>query len=121
MIREFLPSMLKNNQGHIVTVSSLTGVFGSAGLCDYSASKAAVIGLDSSLRFELLRLKRTGVKTTCVCPYLIDTGMFHGASSPLVPYLKPEYVADKIVEAVLTDQKLLILPRIFYFAVLFKG
>lgn len=121
MTRSFLPSMLANNHGHIVSISSLTGVFGSAGLCDYSSSKAAVIGFDSSLRLELVRLKKTGVKTTCVCPYLIDTGMFQGASSPFIPYLKPEYVADRIVEAILTNQTFLILPRIFYLAYLFKG
>lgn len=121
MTRSFLPSMLAHNHGHIVSISSLTGVFGSAGLCDYSSSKAAVIAFDSSLRLELIRLNKRGVKTTCVCPYLIDTGMFQGASSPLIPALKPEHVANKVVEAVLTNQTFLILPRFFYLAYLFKG
>lgn len=121
MTRSFLPSMLASNHGHIVSISSLTGIFGSAGLCDYSASKAAVIAFDSSLRLELLRLGKKGINTTCVCPYLIDTGMFQGASSPLIPYLKPDYVAEKVVEAVLTNQTFLILPRLFYLAYFFKG
>lgn len=82
MAKSFLPSMLEKNHGHIVTIASLTGVFGSAGMVDYATSKGAAIAFDNSLRLELVRLKRTGVKTTCVCPYIIDTGMFEGCTSP---------------------------------------
>jgi all-trans-retinol dehydrogenase (NAD+) len=80
--------MIEKNHGHIVTVASVAGIFGSAGICDYSASKGATIAFDDSLRIELVRLKKKGVRTTCVCPYLIDTGMFQGAS-PGYFYLTP--------------------------------
>ena len=73
--------MMDKNHGHIVSVASIAGLFGSADLCDYSASKFAVIGFDESLRNELMRLGKTGVKTTIVCPYFINTGMFAGAKS----------------------------------------
>ena len=39
----------------------------------------------------------------------------------IIPLLEPEYVADKIIEAVLTNQKVLMLPRIMYVAYFFKG
>ena len=81
LTKKFLPSMLENNHGHIVTIASVAGLYGTPKLCDYSASKSAVIGFDYSLRIELLRLNKTGVKTTCVCPYYINTGMFKGCQS----------------------------------------
>ncbi|CAF1021735.1 unnamed protein product [Brachionus calyciflorus] len=121
LTKAFLPDMLEKNHGHVVTVASMAGIFGTAGLCDYCASKYAAVGFDESLRMELLRLDKTGVKTTLVCPYYINTGMFDGVKSHLVPILEPDYVAEKIVEAILTNQKMLMLPRLMYFLYAFKG
>ena len=52
-IREFLPAMIKNKKGHIVTIASIAGLCGSAGLADYCASKHGAVGLNESLRYEL--------------------------------------------------------------------
>ena len=60
-------------QGHVVTIASMAGYFGSPGLCDYCASKFAAVGFDESLRNELLRLGKTGVKTTVVCPFYVNS------------------------------------------------
>lgn len=81
MTKAFLPDMLEKNHGHIVTVASVAGLFGNAGLCDYCASKFAAVGFDESLRNELVNLNKTGVHTTVVCPYYINTGMFQGVKS----------------------------------------
>lgn len=91
--------MLERNDGHLVTVSSVAGVvgdysqlvfyfiqlticcyclLGTSHLSDYSASKFGAVGLIESLAVELENLKKTGVKTTLICPYYIDTGMFAG-------------------------------------------
>lgn len=37
-----------------------------------------------------------------------------------IPILEPDYAVSKIMTAILTDQKLLIMPRIFYFLQFFK-
>ena len=79
--KAFFPYMIENNHGHIVSVSSVAGLFGTSGLGDYCASKFAVVGFEESLRNELQNLKKTGVKTTLVCPYYINTGMFQGTQS----------------------------------------
>ena len=79
--------MIEKNHGHLVTIASMAGKFGSAGLCDYCASKFAVVGFDESVRNELTSQGKTGVKTTVVCPFYINTGMFHGAQSSLIPFL----------------------------------
>lgn len=43
---------------------------------DYDSSKHAAVGLDLSLRIELLKQGCDGIKTTLVCPYVVDTGLF---------------------------------------------
>jgi short-subunit dehydrogenase len=65
------------NPPHL-SASSLVGV---AGLCDYAASKFGAKGFAESLRLELRKLKKWGVKTTVVCPYFINTGMFDGVKT----------------------------------------
>jgi hypothetical protein len=39
----------------------------------------------------------------------------------MIPFLEPDYVAEKVVEAVLTNQKLLMMPRSMYFLYALKG
>jgi all-trans-retinol dehydrogenase (NAD+) len=110
--KAFLPGMIERNRGHVVTLASASGYIGVAKLSDYAASKWAAIGFDESLRAEL---KRTapGVKTTVVCPYYIDTGMFHGVKSRhprLMPILREDDVAARVVRAIARDQRRLVMP-----------
>lgn len=53
MTKAFLPDMISQNSGHIVTIASLAGFFGMNKLVDYCSSKFAAVGFDESLRFEL--------------------------------------------------------------------
>ncbi|KAK3800924.1 hypothetical protein RRG08_060269 [Elysia crispata] len=123
-VKAFLPAMLQRNRGHVVTISSSAGLFGASGLVDYCSSKFAAFGFAESLRLELAKQKKDGIKTTVVCPGFIDTGMFEGFKYRfpiLMPILEPPYVADKIIEAVLIDQAWLCLPRSAYLMYYLKG
>ncbi|RUS71580.1 hypothetical protein EGW08_020658 [Elysia chlorotica] len=84
-VKAFLPAMLKKNRGHVVSLASAAGLFGVSGLSDYCASKFAAVGFDESLRAEIAKMGKTGVKTTVVCPFYINTGMFEGAQSRILP------------------------------------
>ena len=53
MIRHCTGMFIKNRQGCIVNVSSVSGLMGNAGQCNYSASKAGIIGLTKSVAKEL--------------------------------------------------------------------
>lgn len=75
-VKAFLPDMMKRNSGHIVSIASSAGLFGVAGLADYCASKFAAVGFMESIRAELAAMGLTGIHTTVVCPYFINTGMF---------------------------------------------
>ena len=77
-IKEFLPSMLQHNHGHIVSIASIAGCTGLAGAVDYCSSKFAAVGLMEALRQELASQGKTGIHLTTVCPSLITTGMFSG-------------------------------------------
>ncbi|XP_012675733.2 short chain dehydrogenase/reductase family 16C, member 5a [Clupea harengus] len=122
--KAFLPAMVKNNHGHLVTISSSAGLIGVNGLADYCASKFAAIGFAESVALELIATGKDGVKTTIVCPYFINTGMFDGCSTKwptLLPILDPNYVAKKVVEAILTDQTYLMLPKSMYLLMALKS
>ncbi|QQO10598.1 SDR family oxidoreductase [Breznakiella homolactica] len=114
--KAFLPGMIERNRGHIVTISSAAGIIGVRGLADYSASKFAAFGFHESVRMELRRMKKK-ISSTVVCPFYIDTGMFKGVKSKvplLLPILKSEYAARRIVSAILKNKKRLIMPRFVY-------
>ena len=98
--KAFLPDMISERRGHIVTVSSVTGLLGTYACTDYSATKFACVGFHESLFSELRAHGHDYIGMTLVCPYYINTGMFSGVKPRLFPMLEPKYVADKIVESV---------------------
>lgn len=120
LAREVLPEMLERGRGHIVNIASAAGLVSNPGMSVYCASKFALVGWSDSLRIEMERA-RTGVRVTTVMPYYIDTGMFAGVRSPLIPILQPEYAARKIVRAIRTDRVVLRMPRIVNLLPLVRG
>lgn len=115
--KAFLPAMVAANHGHLVSIASCAGLCGASKMSDYCASKFAAVGFAESIDTEMRGLRKTGVKTTIVCPYVINTGMFDGVKSKwphLLPILDPEYVAERIISAVRQNQEMLFIPRIAY-------
>lgn len=53
LAKKFLPPMIAENKGHIVTISSASSTTGVPGLADYCASKWAATGFDEAIRMEL--------------------------------------------------------------------
>ena len=66
------PVMLRQRGGSIINISSIVGVHGNAGQCNYSASKAGMIGLAKSIAAEL---GPKGVRANVVAPGFILTEM----------------------------------------------
>jgi 3-oxoacyl-[acyl-carrier protein] reductase len=64
--------MIKKQSGSIINVSSIVGVIGNAGQCNYSASKAGLIGLTKSLAREVAS---RNVRVNAVAPGFIKTKM----------------------------------------------
>ncbi|MCK5797821.1 MAG: SDR family oxidoreductase [Deltaproteobacteria bacterium] len=121
--KAFLPEMIQRDAGHVVTIASASGLIGVARLADYASSKFAAVGFDESLRMELSGIAKH-VKTTVVCPYFIDTGMFKGVSSRfsfLLPILKETDVADRVIRAIEKDRPRLFMPPLIYLVPLLRG
>uniref|UniRef100_A0A8C2WCM4 Short-chain dehydrogenase/reductase 3 n=1 Tax=Cyclopterus lumpus TaxID=8103 RepID=A0A8C2WCM4_CYCLU len=117
MTKAFLPQMKEKNHGHIVTIASALGLFSTA--CDYCASKFGAVGFHESLTHDLLAEEMNGIKTTLVCPYIVDTGMFAGCEirkefRSLIPPLEPLYTVQQSMEAILGEQQMICIPRIMY-------
>ena len=97
--REILPDMLRRGVGHICNITSAGGMLGNPRMAVYGASKWAAIGWSDSVRIELQEQK-SPVRVTTITPYYINTGMFDGVKSPIIPILNPENTAKKIIRAV---------------------
>ncbi|GGR89257.1 3-oxoacyl-[acyl-carrier-protein] reductase [Streptomyces aureoverticillatus] len=95
--------LLKRRQGTIVNISSVSGIHGNVGQCNYSASKAGIIGLSKAMAKEMAPY---GVRVNVVAPGFIETDMTAGlpergrASAleriPLGVYGRPEDVAHAV-------------------------
>ena len=66
------PIMARQRSGSIINMSSVVGVSGNAGQCNYSASKAGLIGLSKSIAKEM---GPRGIRSNCIAPGFISTDM----------------------------------------------
>lgn len=109
--KHFLPSMIANNSGAFVVVSSSASYIGAPKMATYAASKAASRMFIEALAHEITP-QAPGVHLSVVCPSHIDTGLFKGfASVPLNPTLKPDDLAKLIVdEAIENCNPLVVTP-----------
>ncbi|MBO7189610.1 MAG: 3-oxoacyl-[acyl-carrier-protein] reductase [Alistipes sp.] len=71
-IHAVTPVMAKQRSGSIINMSSVVGVSGNAGQCNYSASKAGMIGLAKSIAKEM---GPRGIRANCIAPGFIITEM----------------------------------------------
>jgi 3-oxoacyl-[acyl-carrier protein] reductase len=100
----FLPSMIKQNYGRIINISSVTGLRGFSGKANYSASKAGIIGFTRSLAIEVAS---KGITVNAVTPGMIDTNMIKNIPQesmasilnqiPIHRLGRPEEVASLVV------------------------
>lgn len=72
MVRHMTGLFIRNREGCIINITSVVGMMGNAGQCNYSASKAGLIGLTKSVAKELAP---KGIRCNAVAPGFIKTDM----------------------------------------------
>ena len=78
--RACTPLMMRQRSGSIINMSSVVGIHGNAGQCNYSASKAGIIGLTKSIAAEL---GSRGIRANVIAPGFINTDMTGALSEEL--------------------------------------
>ena len=72
MIRHLSGMFIRNREGCIINLSSVSGLMGNAGQTNYAASKAGLIGLTKSVAKEMAA---KGIRCTAIAPGFIATDM----------------------------------------------
>jgi 2-keto-3-deoxy-L-fuconate dehydrogenase len=70
MLRAYLPLMLEKGSGSIINMSSVAGLKGVAARCAYSASKAALVGLNKSVAADYVA---RGIRCNAICPGTVES------------------------------------------------
>ena len=100
MIRHMAGLFIRAREGCIINITSVSGMMGNTGQCNYSASKAGLIGLTKSVAKELAP---KGIRCNAVAPGFIATDMTgNQTDNPLLDMIplgkmgEPEDVADAV-------------------------
>jgi NAD(P)-dependent dehydrogenase (short-subunit alcohol dehydrogenase family) len=115
VLRAFLPGLLEQGSGHVVTTGSTAGLFPYAfDRLPYAATKAAVVALTESLA---LYLRPRGIGVTCFCPAGVITNIVeqireYGPPTPVqvpqLPLITAEEAGELVVQGILDDQLLVL-------------
>jgi NAD(P)-dependent dehydrogenase (short-subunit alcohol dehydrogenase family) len=113
------PAMVRQGSGHIVNISSLSGLIPSPGLGPYATTKGAVVSLTGALRAEA---EAYGVRASVVCPGFVDTAIFENAIGVKVekeallkrigfPLIPAAEAAREIVRGIERNEAVIVFPR----------
>lgn len=97
--RAVLPNMRERKAGHLIFVSSISGIIPDVSGAAYQAAKRGVIGLAHAIRVEE---REHGIRTCAICPGLVDTEILENrpvkpAPEVLAKALQPGDVAEAIL------------------------
>lgn len=126
-IQAFLPHMIEQKKGHIITTASIASFATCAGLVDYAASKAAVLALHEGLGQELKhRYKAPQIRLSIVHPIYVRTKLVISYAKSLerskAVQIEPQTVADAIVKQILSGRSgQVVLPSWMGFLSRIKG
>lgn len=119
--RLFLPKMIERGRGHIVNISSLSGLVGTPYDEAYTASKHGLVGFTRSLRLTAIG-EAYPVGVSVVCPgFISEVGMYNTASKgsgleapAIFGTSPPENVAKAVVSAIIKDKaEVIVNPKPF--------
>ena len=100
-VKEFLPAMIRNNHGHVVTMASMASFLGLGEIADYSCTKAAALAFHEALGDEIKYwYKAPKIRTSVIHPYWVATPMIRMLTEAGSHFTQPIMTVDKISRAV---------------------
>ncbi len=118
VLGEIVPGFVKNRQGDITLVGSLAGYRGLPAAIGYGASKAALVSLAETMRFDL---KGTGVTVRLVNPGFIKTRLTEKNSFRMPMLMTPEDAAERVLTAMRARRFRTDFPAPFSWAIRLMG
>lgn len=117
--RELLPTLLAQEEAHILNVCSLAGLVATAKLTAYNVSKFGLQGFGESLRAEY---GRNGLGVTSLCPGFVNTNIYQDVdirrpsgkirTPPAFLAIPPERVAAKAVRAIRRNKPIVVVTML---------
>lgn len=109
IVKEFLPRMIEQNHGHIVTIASMASFMSLGGMVDYSCSKASALAFHEGLSQELSYwYNARAVHTSIIHPSWVRTPMIQMLTSSgnrfRQPVLSPKVVAEAVIKQIFTQK-----------------
>jgi NADP-dependent 3-hydroxy acid dehydrogenase YdfG len=97
--RAVLPSMRERGAGHLIYISSISGLTPDVSGAAYQAAKRGILGLAHAIRVEE---KENGIRTCVICPGLVDTEILEKrpvkpSAEMLAKALQPEDIAEVVL------------------------
>jgi NADP-dependent 3-hydroxy acid dehydrogenase YdfG len=94
-----LPTMREQRSGHLIYISSISGMLPDQSGAAYQAAKRGLLGLAGAIRIEE---KEHGIRTCVVCPGLVETEILERrpvtpAPDVLAKALQPEDIAEMVI------------------------
>lgn len=89
--RLFVPGMIAQRRGHVISTASFAGLAGAPGMMTYGVAKAAVVALSEQLRAEL---HDKGVRVSVLCPSFFRTNLCDTA----IGNPKVKQLAEKLMD-----------------------
>ena len=97
--KAFLPTMIEQDHGSIVNISSVSGMAGDRAMVAYNAAKGAIINMTRAMAIDY---GKNNIRVNVVAPGPTNTPLFHqdkqkfAKNSPLNRIVEPEEVAAAI-------------------------
>lgn len=115
-----MPKMKELNKGHVVTISSISAVTPIANAKIYSATKAAVRSLSTTLRMEVMD-ENKDISVTTVLPFFLTTNkrvdkLIQLSHLPkTLPSIDGDIAAKYVVNAMLNGEREITVPYTFLY------
>lgn len=102
-----LPAMRERGAGHLIYISSISGIYPDVSGAAYQAAKRGMLGLAHAIRVEE---KERGIRTCVICPGLVDTEILalrpvKTPAETVAKALQPEDVAAAVLAVARLPQR----------------